>query len=133
MDARAAGAQTTPPVLRVAGTGEVRAKPDQAVADFAVETRAATAREAGAGASGEAGAAPGRVAALRRVAARHAAGEHQVRLAWTLHQGPHVLAIPGTGNLVHLEQNIAAGAVRLSPADLAEIDRFLPEQSASVA
>ncbi|HEX8392592.1 MAG TPA: SIMPL domain-containing protein [Longimicrobium sp.] len=37
----------TPPVLRVTGTGEVRAAADQAVADFAVETRAATAREAG--------------------------------------------------------------------------------------
>jgi uncharacterized protein YggE len=48
VNARAADAQTTPPVLRVTGTGEVRAAPDQAVADFAVETRAATAREAGA-------------------------------------------------------------------------------------
>lgn len=48
VNARAADAQTTPPVLRVTGTGEVRAAPDQAVADFAVETRGSTAREAGA-------------------------------------------------------------------------------------
>ncbi|WP_067499861.1 aldo/keto reductase [Actinoplanes sp. TFC3] len=39
--------------------------------------------------------------------------EQQFRIAWTLHQGPHVLAIPGTGSLAHLEENIAAGALRL--------------------
>lgn len=49
----AAGAQTggtTPqqPSIRVQGTGEVRAAPDQATADFAVETMAANAQEAAA-------------------------------------------------------------------------------------
>lgn len=38
----------------------------------------------------------------------------QIRLAWTLHQGPHVLAIPGTGNPDHLAENVAAAAVRLT-------------------
>jgi aryl-alcohol dehydrogenase-like predicted oxidoreductase len=33
----------------------------------------------------------------------------QVRLAWTLSRGAHVLAIPGTGNLAHLAENLAAG------------------------
>lgn len=36
------------PVIRVTGMGEVRAAPDQAIADFAVETQAATAQEAAA-------------------------------------------------------------------------------------
>jgi aryl-alcohol dehydrogenase-like predicted oxidoreductase len=45
----------------------------------------------------------------------------QVRLAWTLHQGSHVLAIPGTGNPDHLDQNIAAGAVRLSIEELTAV------------
>jgi pyridoxine 4-dehydrogenase len=49
-----------------------------------------------------------------RVAAAHGATPAQVRLAWTLHQGPHVLAIPGTGDPAHLEQNVAAGALRLT-------------------
>jgi pyridoxine 4-dehydrogenase len=31
------------------------------------------------------------------VARAHGATAAQVRLAWTLQQGPHVLAIPGTG------------------------------------
>jgi uncharacterized protein len=45
-----AAAQAAPgsPAIRVSATGEVRAAPDQAVADFAVETVAATAQEAAA-------------------------------------------------------------------------------------
>ncbi|MEV0898401.1 aldo/keto reductase [Actinoplanes sp. NPDC049802] len=46
-----------------------------------------------------------------------------MRLAWTLHQGRHVLAIPGTGDVAHLEENVAAGAIRLTAAELAEIDQ----------
>ncbi|MFI2027352.1 aldo/keto reductase [Streptomyces buecherae] len=46
----------------------------------------------------------------------------QIRLAWTLHQGPHVLAIPGTGDPDHLTQNVATGSLRLSPEELATLD-----------
>ena len=46
----------------------------------------------------------------------------QVRLAWTLHQGPHVLAIPGTGTPAHLEENVAAAALRLTDAEAARLD-----------
>ncbi|MFI0262623.1 aldo/keto reductase [Streptomyces sp. NPDC017056] len=46
----------------------------------------------------------------------------QVRLAWTLHRGPHVLVIPGTGDLDHLAQNVAAGALRLTDNELAALD-----------
>jgi len=56
---------------------------------------------------------------LIEVAGRHGATPAQVRLAWTLHQGQHVLAIPGTGDPAHLMQNVAAGALRLTPEDLA--------------
>jgi pyridoxine 4-dehydrogenase len=56
---------------------------------------------------------------LIEVAGRHGATPAQVRLAWTLHQGQHVLAIPGTGDPAHLTQNVAAGALRLTPGDLA--------------
>jgi aryl-alcohol dehydrogenase-like predicted oxidoreductase len=58
-------------------------------------------------------------AALLEVARRQQATPAQVRLAWTLHQGPHVLAIPGTGDPGHLEQNVAAAAIRLSAEELA--------------
>jgi pyridoxine 4-dehydrogenase len=43
----------------------------------------------------------------------------QIRIAWTLHQGPHVLAIPGTSSPDHLTDNLAAGAIQLTPDELA--------------
>ena len=46
----------------------------------------------------------------------------QARLAWTLQQGPHVLAIPGTGDPDHLEANVAAAALRLTPPELTLLD-----------
>lgn len=59
---------------------------------------------------------------LLAVARRHGATTAQTRLAWTLHQGPNVLAIPGTGDTSHLEQNVAAAAIRLGADDLALLD-----------
>ncbi|MEU9454022.1 oxidoreductase [Streptomyces sp. NPDC048277] len=52
------------------------------------------------------------------VARAHDATPAQIRLAWTLHQGSHVLAIPGTGNPDHLAENVAAGAIRFTEAQL---------------
>ncbi|MGW1254646.1 oxidoreductase [Streptomyces sp. NPDC002513] len=59
---------------------------------------------------------------VRAVARAHGATPAQVRLAWTLRQGPHVLAIPGTGDPNHLEENVAAGALRLTDDDLTRLD-----------
>ncbi|WP_067133358.1 oxidoreductase [Microtetraspora malaysiensis] len=56
------------------------------------------------------------------VARAHGVGPAQVRIAWTLHRGPHVLAIPGTGDPDHLASNVAAGALRLSEEELALLD-----------
>jgi pyridoxine 4-dehydrogenase len=58
-------------------------------------------------------------AALAEVAQRHGVTPAQVRLAWTLHQGPHVLAIPGTSRPAHVDENVAAAALHLTPDDLA--------------
>ena len=75
-----------------------------------------------AGSGREAGFRDAESPAVRAVAHAHGATPAQVRLAWTLHQGPHVLAIPGTGNPDHLVANIAAGALRLSTDDLARLE-----------
>lgn len=64
---------------------------------------------------------PGR-AEIATVAAAHNATAAQIRIAWTLHQGPHVLAIPGTGNPAHLEENVAAAGIDLTAEDLAVLD-----------
>jgi pyridoxine 4-dehydrogenase len=59
--------------------------------------------------------------AIRAVAARHGATPAQVALAWMLSQGPHVLAIPGTSSVAHLEENIGAGNVDLGKEDLSAL------------
>ena len=46
----------------------------------------------------------------------------QVRLAWTLHRGPNVLAIPGTSSPMHLVENIAAGSLALSAGEMVRLD-----------
>ena len=48
----------------------------------------------------------------------------QVALAWLLAHAPEILLIPGTSSVSHLEQNIAAAAVRLDDATLAVLDRL---------
>ncbi|WP_370412399.1 aldo/keto reductase [Streptomyces fradiae] len=63
------------------------------------------------------------------VARAHGVSPAQVRLAWILHQGPHVLAIPGTGDPDHLVDNVAAGALRLDEDELRLLDRIGGEQA----
>ena len=60
--------------------------------------------------------------AVVEIARAYGVSTAQVRIAWTLHKGPHVLAIPGTGNPDHLEDNIAAGALHLTEVELAALD-----------
>ncbi|WP_079141995.1 aldo/keto reductase [Streptomyces sp. LUP30] len=79
-----------------------------------------------AGPGREAGPIAGDVEAVRDVARAHGASVAQVRLAWTLQQGPHVLAIPGTGDPDHLAQNVAAGALRLSNEEMARLTSRRP-------
>jgi aryl-alcohol dehydrogenase-like predicted oxidoreductase len=59
---------------------------------------------------------------LAEVAGHLGATPAQVRLAWTLHHAPNVLAIPGTGDPAHLAENVAAAALRLTPEDLSLLD-----------
>ena len=74
-----------------------------------------------AGAGREAGAGDGTGAALEAVARAHGVTPAQVRLAWTLNLGPHLLAIPGTGDPAHLTENVAAAGLRLTPEDMARL------------
>ncbi|MYY01893.1 MULTISPECIES: aldo/keto reductase [unclassified Streptomyces] len=71
-----------------------------------------------AGAGRESGAGAAEHEALLDVARAHDASPAQVRLAWTLQQGRHVLAIPGTGDPAHLEANVAAGTLRLTDDEM---------------
>ena len=54
---------------------------------------------------------------LADVAKRLGATPSQLALAWLLKRSPVVLPIPGTSNVRHLEENVAAAEVKLSQAD----------------
>jgi aryl-alcohol dehydrogenase-like predicted oxidoreductase len=69
--------------------------------------------------SGVRGGEDGEVAAIARA---RAATPAQIRLAWALARGPHVLVIPGTGDLDHLADNVAAGSLRLTPDELTRLE-----------
>ena len=68
---------------------------------------------------------------LRRFAVARGMSNAQVALAWLLGKHAHVIPIPGTRRIGYLEQNAAATACRLTPAELAELDAlFSPEKVA---
>ena len=60
--------------------------------------------------------------AVQAVAERLGATAAQVALAWLLHHAPHVLLIPGTSSLAHLEENLAAGELELGEDDRRALD-----------
>jgi aryl-alcohol dehydrogenase-like predicted oxidoreductase len=64
---------------------------------------------------------------LSRVAERKKATPAQIALAWLLAQKPWIVPIPGTRRMDHLEENLGAVNVQLTPADLSEISTALSE------
>lgn len=60
----------------------------------------------------------GATRALGKVAERHGITTGQAAIAWLLERSKVMLPIPGTGSIEHLEQNVAAASVRLSPEDM---------------
>jgi len=58
---------------------------------------------------------------LRRFAAKKNATPSQIALAWLMAQKPWIVSIPGTRNIDHLNENLGAINVQLTPADLSEI------------
>jgi hypothetical protein len=63
----------------------------------------------------------GEVDGIDEVAERHDATRHQIALAWLLEHSDVMLPIPGTADLEHLEQNVAATEIDLSDADVATL------------
>jgi aryl-alcohol dehydrogenase-like predicted oxidoreductase len=59
---------------------------------------------------------------LDTLAKRHHAAPSQLALAWVLKRSPVMLPIPGTSQLAHLEQNVAAVDIELSDEDFAALD-----------
>lgn len=62
---------------------------------------------------------------LQKLAARHQATVYQIMLAWTIRCG-NTLTIPQTGNPEHARQNVAAGELEFSDAELLELEQAFP-------
>jgi pyridoxine 4-dehydrogenase len=59
---------------------------------------------------------------LSRIAQVHHAKPIQIASAWLLQRSPCILPIPGTSSVEHLEENIAAAAIRLSNDEFRQLD-----------
>jgi aryl-alcohol dehydrogenase-like predicted oxidoreductase len=64
---------------------------------------------------------------LERIAAQKGATPAQIALAWLLAQKPWIVPIPGSRKLERLDENIGAADVKLTPADLGEIDQAMSQ------
>ena len=60
---------------------------------------------------------------VKRWAERKQATPAQIALAWLMAQKPWIVPIPGTTQMAHMLDNRGAGAVRLSPAELDELNK----------
>jgi aryl-alcohol dehydrogenase-like predicted oxidoreductase len=67
---------------------------------------------------------------LTAIASRKGCTPAQLSLAWVLGQGADIVPIPGTSQRRHLEENVAAGQLILSPEELAQIDAACPKGAA---
>jgi aryl-alcohol dehydrogenase-like predicted oxidoreductase len=62
--------------------------------------------------------------ALHRIARRHRARPGQIALAWLLARSPVMLPIPGTSQVAHLEENVAAAAINLDADEMKELESY---------
>jgi pyridoxine 4-dehydrogenase len=60
---------------------------------------------------------------LDELARKHDASPSQLALAWLLHRSPVMLPIPGTSSVAHLEDNMRAADLQLSPEEVAELEQ----------
>jgi pyridoxine 4-dehydrogenase len=60
---------------------------------------------------------------LDRLAREHDATPAQIALAWLLARSPVMLPIPGTSSVEHLEENVAAARIELTPEEVSEIGK----------
>ena len=67
-----------------------------------------------------------KIAPFRAFAAQRGWSTPATALAWILHQGDHLIPIPGTRHAANLRQWAQATDIRFTPDDLAEIDLLLP-------
>jgi hypothetical protein len=68
---------------------------------------------------------------LAAIASDAGASMAQVVLAWVLHRGGHILAIPGTTRIEHLEENAGAADLLLSDETMARLEALINPSTVS--
>ena len=71
------------------------------------------------------------VSEIEKIAAEKKCTPAQLALAWVLAQGDDIVPIPGTKRSKHLEENMRALDIKLTPEDLRRIDRVAPPGAAA--
>ena len=64
---------------------------------------------------------------VRVIAQRKGVKPGQLALAWVLAKGDDLVPIPGTKRRIYLEENAAAAEIRLTPAEVAELEAAVPQ------
>jgi pyridoxine 4-dehydrogenase len=62
---------------------------------------------------------------VQQLAQRYGATPRQIVLAWLLARSPAILPIPGTGSVSHLDDNVAAAAIKLTLAEVASLTDYV--------
>jgi aryl-alcohol dehydrogenase-like predicted oxidoreductase len=68
---------------------------------------------------------------VHQIAAKKGAKPSQLALAWVLAQSEEIVPIPGTTSRAHLEENLAALELALTPNDLAQLNEAAPQGAAA--
>jgi aryl-alcohol dehydrogenase-like predicted oxidoreductase len=66
---------------------------------------------------------------VERIGRKYSATAAQVAIAWTLHQGEHIVPIPGTKRISFLEENAAASTLKLDNDDIAHLNTLAQKTS----
>ena len=69
--------------------------------------------------------------AYRALAAEVGCTPAQLSIAWLLHKAPHILPLPGTGNVDHLRENNGADGVRLSTDAMQRLEALINQKTVS--
>lgn len=62
------------------------------------------------------------LAPMREIAEQAGCSLAALAIAWVLHQGEHVIALPGTTQRKHLDEDLQGAQVKLSSSQLAQLD-----------
>jgi len=61
---------------------------------------------------------------LKKIADKYGASINQVALSWLLHHSDNILLIPGTSQVKHLEENVAAAKIMLTQEDMDQLNKL---------